>query len=116
MQNCNSLGMKLSYINSLVCLSSTKISKVAIEATRFIMKKMTEIGSKDKTVHSFEQSIEELESIVAKIENGGSPLNDLIKSYEYGMKLVSSCRKQLQGAECVIREIQQNSQTDDLKP
>lgn len=80
------------------------------------MKKMTEIGSKDKTVHSFEQSIEELESIVAKIENGGSPLNDLIKSYEYGMKLVSSCRKQLQGAECVIREIQQNSQTDDLKP
>ena len=74
---------------------------------------MTEIVSKDKTVQSFEQSIQQLESIITDIENGDCPLNDLIKSYEIGMKLVSRCRKQLRGAECVIREIQQNSQTKD---
>lgn len=53
---------------------------------------------------SFEESIEQLESIVSELEKGQSSLEKIITNYESGMKLVSSCRKQLKSAEFSIQK------------
>ncbi len=40
---------------------------------------------------SFEQALEELESIVEQMENQQLPLNELIDQYEKGVRLFSTC-------------------------
>ena len=40
---------------------------------------------------SFEASIQELEEIVAKLENGEESLEESLKLFEKGTKLASSC-------------------------
>lgn len=47
----------------------------------------------------FEKSIEELETIVAKLEKGDLNLDDSVKEFEKGMKLSSQCNKILEDAE-----------------
>ena len=67
---------------------------------------------KSETVleESFEQSINQLESIVSELEQGQSSLEKIIANYESGMKLVSSCRKQLKSAELSMQRIGDLSQ------
>lgn len=48
---------------------------------------------------SFEESIKELESIVAKLENPDATLDDTLTYFEKGIKLSNSCRKMLETAE-----------------
>ncbi len=43
----------------------------------------------------FEQALEELESLVAKMETGKLPLEELMKNFEAGSKLVRFCRSKL---------------------
>ena len=59
---------------------------------------------------SFEDSINKLDSIVSELEHGHSSLEKIIANYESGMKLVSSCRKQLKSAELSIQKIGDLSQ------
>ena len=44
---------------------------------------------------SFEAAMAELEKLVAAMENGGMPLNDLVNSFEKGRHLANHCRNQL---------------------
>ena len=53
----------------------------------------------------FEQAIEELETLIDKIESGQVGLEDSIKHYEQGMKLVKQCRSILKTAEKKIAEL-----------
>ena len=46
---------------------------------------------------SFEQSMEELELIVAKLESGNIPLEDMVELYERGAALGRSCAGLLEG-------------------
>lgn len=48
---------------------------------------------------TFEQSLEELESIVAKLEGGQLGLADSLEEYELGVKHLKSCYQQLSAAE-----------------
>jgi exodeoxyribonuclease VII small subunit len=48
---------------------------------------------------SFEQAIEQLEKIVADMENTELPLEELLKKYEEGTTLVRFCTKKLDEAE-----------------
>jgi len=48
---------------------------------------------------SFEASIQELEEIVAKLENGEESLEESLKLFEKGTKLASSCYQTLEKAE-----------------
>jgi exodeoxyribonuclease VII small subunit len=47
----------------------------------------------------FEQQMQRLEEIVAKLENGETPLEDSILLFEEGTKLADECRKHLEDAE-----------------
>jgi exodeoxyribonuclease VII small subunit len=59
---------------------------------------------------SFEQSVEELEKIVAAIESGQIGLEDSLAKYEQGMELVKRCRTILDRAE---KRIELLTQTPD---
>ena len=56
-----------------------------------------------KSTKTFEQALEELEEIVAKIEAGEVSLEESIEKYAEGIKLVELCRGILDKAEKKIQ-------------
>ena len=48
---------------------------------------------------SFEKSLDELEKIVRKLEDGDLPLEESLKLFENGVKLSRECRERLTAAE-----------------
>ena len=55
--------------------------------------------AEEKPALTFEQSLEELESVVKQLESGELPLEKSLELFERGMQLSESCRKQLEEAE-----------------
>jgi exodeoxyribonuclease VII small subunit len=53
----------------------------------------------DKPVESFETCLEELEQVVKQLEGGDLPLERALELFERGMGLSETCRKQLEEAE-----------------
>lgn len=47
---------------------------------------------------SFEQAMERLEEIVAQMEGDRMPLDEMVASYEEGMRLLKVCRKRIETA------------------
>ncbi|MCX5642358.1 MAG: exodeoxyribonuclease VII small subunit [Candidatus Omnitrophica bacterium] len=47
----------------------------------------------------FEDGLKRLEAIVAKLESGNLPLDDSLKLFEEGVKLVRFCNERLAGAQ-----------------
>lgn len=58
-----------------------------------------------KQSQTFEKSMDRLEEIVRKIEQGSVPLDDALKLFEEGTKLADSCAKLLDKAELKILEV-----------
>ena len=54
---------------------------------------------------SFEESLEKLEEIVNKLENGDVPLDDAIDEFTKAMQLVKVCNTKLNNAEEAIAKI-----------
>lgn len=54
---------------------------------------------------SFEQALEELERIVARLERGDVPLDESISLYERGEKLKTHCDRRLRQAESKVEKI-----------
>lgn len=54
---------------------------------------------------SYEQAVEELESIVERIESGDASLEESMKLYERGTKLLRRCRTVLDQAEQKLTEL-----------
>ncbi|HEY4328137.1 MAG TPA: exodeoxyribonuclease VII small subunit [Phycisphaerae bacterium] len=63
-----------------------------------------------ETPQSFEESVAQLEQIVAAIESGQIGLEQSLAQYEQGMALVKKCRAILDSAE---KRIEQLSETKD---
>ena len=62
----------------------------------------------------FEQSLRALETLVSESENGNVRLEDMVKNYEQGIKIVANCRKKLELAELQIQEAS-NSKSNPTK-
>lgn len=54
---------------------------------------------------SFEQSLEDLESIIARVESGEVGLEKSIEEYERGVELIKRCRAILERAEQRIQHL-----------
>ena len=54
---------------------------------------------------SFEESLENLESIVKKLETGEVPLDDAIEEFNKAMKLAKTCDDKLKSAEEAITKL-----------
>ncbi len=73
------------------------------------------IPSKDGP--SFEQAIQRLEKIVAEMEGAELPLEDVLKKYEEGTRLVRFCSQKLEEAEKKIELLTKKADGSvDLKP
>jgi len=55
---------------------------------------------------SYEKKIEELKEVVAKLEDGSAPLDEMIQLYERGTTLVKACEKILEEAEMKVALLQ----------
>lgn len=53
----------------------------------------------------FEEAIEKLESIIERMESEQIPLQELLKDYEEGTKLLKLCRTRIDGARQKIDKI-----------
>lgn len=54
---------------------------------------------------TFEQSMGQLEKLVARMEQGDVPLDEALKAFEEGMKLVAVCKAQLAQAELKVEQV-----------
>jgi exodeoxyribonuclease VII small subunit len=64
--------------------------------------------SANKEEISFEQALNELETIVKGLESGSSDLEKAIKDYEKGNKLIKICEKKLNDAKLRVEKIIKN--------
>lgn len=66
---------------------------------------------------SFEESLEQLEEIVNKLESGNVPLDDAIDEFNNAMKLVKICNDKLTAAEeSIAKIVQDNGEIVDFNP
>ncbi len=66
-------------------------------------------NSEDVSGLTFEQALEQLEKIVAGLEQGNVPLDKSIAYYERGEALRNHCQKLLQSAEDKVEKIRAGS-------
>jgi exodeoxyribonuclease VII small subunit len=62
-----------------------------------------------KDAVKFEVALDNLQKIVREMESGDLPLDNLLKRYEEGMKLIKICRDKLAEAEQKIEILTQTS-------
>ena len=61
---------------------------------------------------SYEAALEELETLVARLESGQLPLDHLLTGYQRGAELLKFCRDRLEAVENQIKVLEGN----ELKP
>lgn len=65
---------------------------------------------------SFEENLEELESIVKELESGNVNLDDAINKYSEAMKLVKICEEKIKNAEEMVTKIvKENGELEDFE-
>ncbi len=63
----------------------------------------------------FEEKVDELEKIIAELENGNIELEDSIEKYAYAMKLAKECDEKLKKIEEKVNKIiQENGTIEDF--
>ena len=60
----------------------------------------------EKKTSSFEADLDRLDQIVEALESGNCPLDESLKLYEEGVKLVRSCSDRLEKAELSVKKLQ----------
>ena len=64
---------------------------------------------KNKNI-SIEETIVNLEKIVTKMENGEGSLEDNIKWFDEGIKMINDCRDELESSEKRVKELIKNNE------
>ena len=67
-------------------------------------------------VADFEQSMQSLEDLVARMESGEMSLEDSLAAYERGVGLYRSCQAALEQAELRVRLLADPEQPDSAQP
>ncbi len=57
---------------------------------------------------SFEESLEKLEELIARMESGDIPLDELVRQFEVGNELLTSCARRLHHAGRKIELLKKN--------
>lgn len=70
------------------------------------------MAAKKKPAFKFENSLQELESLVNTMEKGDISLEESLKHFEKGVQLTNACQKALQDAEQTVNQLlEKNGQT-----
>jgi exodeoxyribonuclease VII small subunit len=70
---------------------------------------MTDAPATDIAALPFEKALQELETIVSRLERGDVPLDESIKIYERGEQLKAHCEQLLRKAELRVEVITQGA-------
>ena len=73
-------------------------------------------AKKDAGVSGLEKSLEELESLVERLENEQLPLAEALKEFERGVKLTRKCQTILKEAEQTVAILLQKTADADAEP
>ncbi len=74
------------------------------------------MAKKEEKELSFEESLEQLESIVKKLENGDVALDDAITEFQKAMELAKTCDEKLKSAEETITKlVKENGEVVDFQ-
>ena len=66
---------------------------------------------------SLEESLEKLEEIVNRLENGNVPLDDAIEEFKNAMDLVKICNEKLEAAEeSIAKIVKDNGEVVEFNP
>lgn len=68
---------------------------------------------KEVKEQSYESSMERLEEIVARLEDGSLPLEDALRLFEEGTRLAASCNELLTRAEARVTELTQSESAEE---
>jgi exodeoxyribonuclease VII small subunit len=60
------------------------------------------------TLPSYEAALQELEQLVAKLESGELPLEQLLSQYQRGAELLKLCRDRLEAVENQVKVLDQD--------
>ncbi len=66
-----------------------------------------------KKIKNFAENINELENIIAKMEDGELSLEEMLSQYAKGVEILAICRTQLQEAETKIQAVKGSGENDD---
>ncbi len=69
----------------------------------------------DNQVAQFESSLDELEKLVARMEQGDMSLDDSLKSYERGIALYRNCQSALEQAQLRVKLLYDPASPDDAE-
>ena len=64
---------------------------------------------------NFEDNLKKLELLVAKMESGDMKLDDMIKAFEEGRKLVDTCQKDLESIRQRIEKVTKSGAVEEMK-
>ena len=81
----------------MACLTTMEVSPVEMTKTS------TTAQPKRAVPASYEEALAELERLVASMEAGQLPLDQLLGSYQRGAELLGYCRSRLQAVECQVK-------------
>ncbi len=77
---------------------------------------MAKKAAAGQTPFDFEKSLEELEQLVGRMEQGDLTLEQSLKEFERGVELTRHCQKALQEAEQKVEILLQRSADAELSP
>src|SRR5438552_17437679 len=86
-------------------MRETSLDSAPGQACRFGKPQMAENTQLDVKKMTFERAIEELESIVKRLEEGKVPLEESVAIYERGESLKQRCEELLRQAEARVEKI-----------
>lgn len=64
---------------------------------------------------AFEDKLKTLEEIVQKMGSGEMKLDEMIKAYEEGQKLVADCSKELESIRLRIEKVTKSGEVEELE-
>ena len=64
---------------------------------------------------NFEDNLKKLEQLVGKMESGDMKLDDMIKAFEEGRKLVDTCQKDLESIRQRIEKVTKSGAVEEMK-
>ena len=68
------------------------------------------VAKKDIQAMKYEEAMQELEKVLADLENGSLELEVMLERFEFGKELLAHCQQLLEKAELQIREVNQSTQ------
>ena len=74
----------------------------------------TSAGETDEEGLDFEAALEELEELVARMEDGDMSLEASLAAFERGVKLTRHCQAALRSAELKVKQLTEANELEDL--